>query len=147
VAPKRPKRGAETAPPRPSAAQDAPYTLFYSPRILTDDLGEIGHAAYENAKKAIQKKLPVAPDQYGDGLGPPLEGIWKLKSSNVRVAYHIEESAREVWVLMIGDRDVIWDRHQDEILGRFGYEGARAAKRSAAKKAAASLPLGKKRSG
>jgi hypothetical protein len=60
--------------------------------------------------------LPVAPDQYGDGLGPPLTGLWTLKSSHVRVAYHIEVSAHEVWILMIADRDVIWDRHEAEIL-------------------------------
>lgn len=58
------------------------------------------------------------PHQYGDGLRPPLDGIYKLKSGHVRAAYHIEEKAHEVWVLMIADRKVIWDRHEDEILGR-----------------------------
>jgi mRNA-degrading endonuclease RelE of RelBE toxin-antitoxin system len=132
VPPKRSRRE-PTASPHDSAA---PWKLFFSPRILTEDLDEIGHAAYETAKKAIQKKLPVGPDQYGDGLGPPLVGLWKLKSSHVRVAYHIEEAAHEVWVLMIADRDVIWDRHEDEILARLTGERGRAQKRSAAKKSA-----------
>jgi hypothetical protein len=60
----------------------------------------------------------VDPHQYGDGLRPPLDGIYKLKSSHLRVAYHIEEAAHGVWVLMIGDRDVMWNRHENEILDR-----------------------------
>jgi len=77
-----------------------------------------GHAAFDRAKKAIQKKLPIDPHEYGDGLRLPLDGIYKLKSSLVRIACHIEEPTHEVWVLMIADRNVIWDRHEDEILGR-----------------------------
>lgn len=101
-----------------SASPDDPWRLRFSARILDEDLDSIGHAAYQTAKKAIRKKLPVDPHQYGDGLRPPLDGIYKLKSSHVRVAYHIEETAHEVWVLMVADRRGIWDRHEDEILGR-----------------------------
>ncbi len=96
----------------------APWRLRFSARILDEDLEDIGHAAFEIARKAITKKLPVDPHQYGDGLRPPLGGIYKLKSAHVRVAYHIETAAHEVWVLMIADRNTIWDRHEDEILAR-----------------------------
>jgi mRNA-degrading endonuclease RelE of RelBE toxin-antitoxin system len=137
--PRKSSRGSAKAPDqrsRDAADEGAAWRLFFSPRILTEDLTEIGHAAYETARKAIQKKSPVAPDQYGDGLGPPLTGLWKLKSSHVRIAYHIEMSAREVWVLMIADRDVIWDRHEAEILARLDGERDRAKKRKAAKRSA-----------
>lgn len=117
-----------------SSLSDGPWTLRYAVRILTDDLGNIGHAAYGTAKKAIQKKLPVDPHQYGDGLRPPLDGIYKLKASHVRVAYHIEESAHEVWVLMIADRGKIWDHHEDEILGRLAVMREERRQRDAAKK-------------
>jgi mRNA-degrading endonuclease RelE of RelBE toxin-antitoxin system len=116
--------------PTPSAAAPGPWRLRYSPQILADDLREIGHDAYDTAKKAIKKKLPVDPHQYGDRLGPPLVGLWKLKASHIRVAYHIQESVREVWVLLIGDRDVIWDRHEDEILGRLDVMREQAAARA-----------------
>lgn len=69
---------------------------------------------------AIDKKLPLDPHQYGDGLRPPLDGLYKLKSSHVRIVYHIEDADHEVWVLMMADRSVIWDRHEGEILGRLG---------------------------
>jgi mRNA-degrading endonuclease RelE of RelBE toxin-antitoxin system len=134
--PRKGSRGSGKAPDRPlrdAADEGDAWRLFFSPRILTEDLNDIGHAAYATARKAIQKKLPVAPDQNEDGLGPPLTGLWKLKSSHVRVAYHIEMSAREVWVLMIADRDVIWDRYEAEILARLDGERDRAKKRKAAK--------------
>ena len=113
------KTGAAARRAAPVASSGlAPWRLRYARRILEDDLREIGHAAYDRAKRAIEKKLPLDPHQYGDGLRPPLDGIYKLKSSHVRIAYHIEESRHEVWILMIGDRDVMWDRHENEILGR-----------------------------
>jgi mRNA-degrading endonuclease RelE of RelBE toxin-antitoxin system len=101
-----------------SSPSGGPWRLKFSSRIPNENLANIGHAAYETAKKAIRKKLPVDPHQYGEGLRPPLDGIYKLKSSNIRVAYHIEEAAQEVWVLMMADRSMTWDRHEDEILGR-----------------------------
>jgi mRNA-degrading endonuclease RelE of RelBE toxin-antitoxin system len=107
---------------------------MYAKRILTEDLREIGHAALGNARKAIEKKLPVDPHQYGDGLRPPLDGIYKLKSSHVRVAYHIEEADHEVWVLMIGDRGAIWDRHEGDILGRLVVMREEKRQREAAKR-------------
>lgn len=115
------RREAGSQPPeraRGTAPSSQPWKIRFASRILAEDIRSIGHAAFETAKQAIQKKLPVDPHQYGDGLRPPLDGIYKLKSSHVRVAYHIEESEHEVWVLMIADRSEIWDRHEDEILGR-----------------------------
>jgi len=85
----------------PSASGDRRWRVRIAQRVLTDDIPQIGHDAYERAKKAITKKLPVAPEQYG--------GLFKLKSSHARVVYHIEVRAHEVWVLLIGDRSTIWD--------------------------------------
>jgi mRNA-degrading endonuclease RelE of RelBE toxin-antitoxin system len=74
------------------------------------------------------------PHQYGGGLRPPLAGIYKLKSSHVRIAYHIEEADHEVRVLMIADRNVIWDRHEDDILGRLGSMREEKLQREAARR-------------
>lgn len=114
-------RKASAQPPRQtrmSASSPQPWKIRYAKRILAEDIQSIGHAAFETARRAIQKKLPMDPHQYGDGLRPPLDGIYKLKSSHLRVAYHIEEAEHEVWVLMIADRSDIWDRYEDDILGR-----------------------------
>lgn len=131
----RKKAGATPQAAAPASSQSPePWRIRYAKRILSVDLREIGHAALENARKAIEKKLPVDPHQYGDGLRPPLDGIYKLKSSHVRVAYHIEEADHEVWILMIADRREIWDRHEDDILGRLGVMREERRQREAAKR-------------
>ncbi|HZG44170.1 MAG TPA: hypothetical protein VEY93_14575 [Longimicrobium sp.] len=119
-----------------STPSPALWRLRFSARIVDEDMADIGHAAFEIARKAITKKLPVDPHQYGDGLRPPLGAIYKLKTSHVRVAYHIEEAAHEVWVLMIADRNVIWDKHENEILGRLNRMSSqhRPASRGGARK-------------
>ena len=76
------------------------------------------------ARKAITKKLAAHPEQYGTRLHSPLHGLFKLKSSHMRVAYHIEKDLREVWVLVIGDRRTIWKDRQGEILDRLKREKA-----------------------
>lgn len=49
----------------------------------------------------------------------PLHGLYKLQSPNIRVVYRIGVATREVWVLLIGDRRMIWDVREGEILDRF----------------------------
>src|SRR6185437_13356801 len=65
-------------------------------------------SALEAARKAIDKKLKVDPQQYGEFLHRPLQGFYKLKTSAVRIVYHVDAEAREVWVLAMGDRRDIW---------------------------------------
>ena len=105
-----------------AAHRDEPWNGVWevrvAKRVLTDDVPEIGHAAYERAKKAIKKKLTTDPEQYGEMLHAPLHGLFKLKSSHLRIAYHVDAQAREVWVLLIGDRQTIWDTRQGDILER-----------------------------
>ena len=89
---------------------------------MSDDLPPLGHSAYLLARKAITKKLTRAPEQYGERLHAPLHGLYKLKVAHVRIAYHIEHAAHEVWVLLIGDRRTIWDSHEGAILTRLEEE-------------------------
>ncbi|MGH2361939.1 MAG: type II toxin-antitoxin system RelE family toxin [bacterium] len=83
----------------------------------------------------IDKKLKIDPEGYGDNLHHPLHGLYKLKSSYVRIVYHIEAADSEVWILMIAGRRDIWDTGQDEILERYVEEvGKRAVRRARAVK-------------
>lgn len=100
----------------PAAA--TPWRIRFAEAILTEDLAGIGHAALAVAKSVIDKKLKVAPEHYGARLHKPLHGLWKLKTSHVRIVYHVEVALHEVWVLMIGARRDIWNEDQDTILTR-----------------------------
>jgi len=62
---------------------------------------------------------------------------------NISVAYRIDVATREVWVLLIGDRQTIWDVREGEILDRFVEQlGTRPfrRKRIEAEEAAATAP-------
>ena len=120
------------ATPPAVAPADAPWRLRYSARILDEDVDQIGEASLEIAQKACEKKLTRQPDQYGDPLHHPLLRLRKLKSKNIRIAYHVVEADREVWILMMGDRRDIWEHEQGEILGRFAEERAQHIERVAA---------------
>lgn len=105
--------------PKPNSAKPTTWTVRYAERILKDDLDQVGHAAFDVARKAIDKKLKVAPDQYGSNLHAPLHGFRKLKASHVRIVYRVDPNAAEVLILMIGDRRDIWNTEQEEILDRY----------------------------
>lgn len=108
--------------PKSKSANPAVWTIRYAERILTDDLDEVGHAAFDVARKSIDKKLKVAPDQYGANLHHPLHAFRKLRISNIRVVYRVDAGRAEVLVLMIADRRDIWDSEQAEILERYEQE-------------------------
>jgi mRNA-degrading endonuclease RelE of RelBE toxin-antitoxin system len=113
-------KGESTNPPHPPepSASEVSWRVRFAERILAEDLKKIGHAALELARSAIDKKLKVEPERYGQRLHSPLHGLYKLKASHVRIAYHVEKAGREVWILMIGNLCDIWDEDQAEILER-----------------------------
>jgi mRNA-degrading endonuclease RelE of RelBE toxin-antitoxin system len=121
------KGSASKSPAGPPAV--ARWRLRYAARILTDDIDEVGHAAL--AHTACEKKLAAAPEQHGAPLHHPLHGLRKLRVSHVRIAYHVEVEAHEVWILMIGNRRDIWEENQGVILDRLATERKRHVDASA----------------
>lgn len=95
-----------------------PWRIRYLSSVRDTDLETISTAAARAAQKAIDKKLKVDPQQYGEFLHRPLQGLYKLKTSSVRIVYHVDAEAREVWVLAIGERRDIW-QDQRGILKRW----------------------------
>lgn len=116
--------------PNPEPPKPTSWTIRYAERILKDDLDEVGHAAFDVARKAIDKKLKVAPDQYGSNLHDPLHAFRKLKTSHIRIVYRVDVDAADVLILMIGDRRDIWESEQGEILERYEEELGRAISRA-----------------
>lgn len=114
------QRGSEKAPLIPLPPTE--WVIRFEESVERVDLRQVGHAAFDVARKAIEKKLKVNPKEYGDNLHHPLHGLFKLRSSHVRIAYHVQDIPPEVWILMIGDRKSIWEDEQAEILERLEAE-------------------------
>lgn len=117
------QRGSQKAPLSPSPPTG--WIIRFAESVERVDLRSVGHAAFDLARRAIEKKLKVNPIEYGEKLHHPLHGLFKLKSSHVRIAYHVQDTPPEVWVLMIGDRKSIWEDEQAEILARLEAESGR----------------------
>jgi mRNA-degrading endonuclease RelE of RelBE toxin-antitoxin system len=81
-----------------------------------------GDAAFERAQAAIRTKLATHPEEYGERLRSPLQGLYKLRVGHLRIAYRIERSSHEVWILMIGDRKTIWSSRVPEIQHRLATD-------------------------
>ena len=96
----------------------APWKIRFAKSVRDTDRHELSTSALDIARKAIDKKLKVDPQQYGEYLHRPLQGFYKLKTSAVRIVYHVDPEAREVWILAMGDRRDIW-KDQDDILRRW----------------------------
>lgn len=108
---KRKRKGEKRAPLAGAAmsTSDAqPWRVRFAKSVRDTDLNMISSSAAEAARRAIDKKLKLDPEQYGEFLHRPLQGFYKLKTSAVRIVYHVDAEAREVWVLAIGDRRDIW---------------------------------------
>lgn len=88
--------------------QAGPWRVRYVSGVRDTDLKVLSTSSAEAARKAIDKKLKVDPQQYGEFLHRPLQGLYKLKTSAVRIVYHVDPEAHEVWVLAIGERRDIW---------------------------------------
>lgn len=65
---------------------------------------KLGHAAAVELLSAIEKKLCVDPEGYGNRLRDDLKGYYKLAVSNWRVVYYIEDELVTVLVLAVGKR-------------------------------------------
>lgn len=72
--------------------------------VVSEDLKRIDKSDRLNIIKTIYKKLSIAPEKYGSPLRNELKGYWKLKISEYRIIYKIEENIIRVLVLKIGMR-------------------------------------------
>lgn len=68
------------------------------------ELRDLGHAAAVEILSAVDKKLTVDPEGYGDPLHKDLRGYFKLPVGQWRVVYHVDDDLVLVLVLAVGKR-------------------------------------------
>lgn len=72
--------------------------------VLDEDFRRIPKKDQSVILKTVYKKLGTAPQEYGAPLRHELKGYWKLKISNYRVVYTIEDDKVQVIVVKVGIR-------------------------------------------
>jgi mRNA interferase RelE/StbE len=84
------------------------FQIVYHPDVPARDLPRISSDQKEKIRKAIERKLPFSPQEFGEPLRRTLKGYWKLRVGDWRVIYKME--GRTVVILRIGHRREVYER-------------------------------------
>jgi mRNA interferase RelE/StbE len=81
------------------------YAVSYHHLVKSEDLPKLDNTAKARIRRAIETRLMVAPEEYGEPLRRTLKGYWKLRVGDYRVVFTVE-----------GDRIIILGiRHRRDI--------------------------------
>ncbi|MDR1139838.1 MAG: type II toxin-antitoxin system RelE/ParE family toxin [Rickettsiales bacterium] len=86
------------------------YTIIFVGKVIRKDLPNLPKTIRLRIVKAINERLTVDPINLGEPLYYSLKGRRRLRVSNYRVVYRVNQSERTVIVTEIGHRDTIYDR-------------------------------------
>ncbi|MBI3605211.1 MAG: type II toxin-antitoxin system RelE/ParE family toxin [Nitrospirae bacterium] len=82
------------------------YELRYHPDVKKHDLPLINKKLRERIKKAIEERLLVSPEQYGEPLRKTLKRYWKMRVGDYRVVFKI--TGQEILILGIRHRKEVY---------------------------------------
>jgi len=83
-----------------------PFELRYHPDVKKLDIPLLNERIKKRIKAAIESRLVIAPQQYGEPLRKTLKGYWKLRVGDYRVVYKVIGS--EVRILGIVHRSYVY---------------------------------------
>ena len=82
------------------------YTIAYHPSVASEDLPKIDKKILARIKRAIEERLMVAPQEYGEPLRRTLKGYWKLRVGDYRVVFTVRKA--EIMILGIMHRKEVY---------------------------------------
>lgn len=105
----------EQGPAKESLALPAFRVLWHNE--VKKDLSRITPSIVEAIVRAVQDRLSRAPQWIGEPLKGTTNRLWKLRFSQYRIVYTIHDRRKEVWILSVQKRDIVYrDRHVQELL-------------------------------
>ena len=82
------------------------FELRYHPDVKKHDLPRINKKLRERIKKAIEERLLVSPEQYGEPLRKTLKRHWKMRVGDYRVVFKI--TGQKILILGICHRKEVY---------------------------------------
>jgi mRNA interferase RelE/StbE len=82
------------------------YAIVYHPSVAGEDLPGLDKKALARIKRAIEERLMVAPQEYGEPLQRTLKGYWKLRVGDYRVVFMVRKA--EITILGILHRKEVY---------------------------------------
>jgi mRNA interferase RelE/StbE len=83
------------------------FTILYYPKVLREDIPALSVTWKKSIRVAIEEKLTVTPEDFGKPLRQSLRGYRKLRVSEYRIIFRIEQNT--VYVLAILHRSVVYE--------------------------------------
>ena len=81
------------------------------------DLSRIPPSVVNSIVRAVDDRLSLAPEIIGNPLKGTANRLWKIRFSGYRIVYTIHVSRKEVWVLSVQKRDIVYrDQHVQALL-------------------------------
>lgn len=84
------------------------YALVYHPEVKTRDVATLNRDVAKRIQRAIENRLTIEPQRYGEPLRRTLKGYWKLRVGDYRVVFRIVKN--EVWIFAIMHRRDVYER-------------------------------------
>jgi len=78
------------------------YHLFYHQDVKKEDLPDLPKNIKERIRKAIELRLLIDPEKYGEPLKRGLKGYRKLRVGDYRIVYKVDRE--NIIILKIGHR-------------------------------------------
>ena len=82
------------------------FSVIYHPDVKGRDIPKINGDVRVRIKKAIETRLMVAPQEYGEPLRKTLKGYWKLRVGDYRIVFKIDGD--EILILGICHRKGVY---------------------------------------
>ncbi|MDY0331767.1 MAG: type II toxin-antitoxin system RelE/ParE family toxin [Thiomonas sp.] len=82
------------------------FSVIYHPDVKGRDIPKINGDVRVRIKKAIETRLMVAPQEYGEPLRKTLKGYWKLRVGDFRIVFKIDGD--EILILGICHRKGVY---------------------------------------
>ena len=74
------------------------YILKYHPSVKTEDSPKLDKRMAARIREAIETRLLMAPQEYGEPLRRTLKGYWKLRVGDYRVVFRVQDAS----ILILG---------------------------------------------
>ena len=84
------------------------YALRYHPRVIDEDKKRVSVTQWARIGRAIETRLEVAPERYGEPLAGSLRGYRKLRVGDYRVVFAVV--AKDVRIIAIIHRREVYGR-------------------------------------
>lgn len=91
------------------------FVVTYNEKVASVDLPKIDGGVKARLKQAIEQKLATSPLHFGIPLRKSLKGYLKLRVGNYRIIFKMVTSKKEVRILGIMHRSVVYGQIKKRI--------------------------------